>query len=98
MSVECGAGPSSSSFASKPPRRKSRPSRFSVDYYNFPRIHDESSSDESEAAGGDGANNNLINPVRRRRRSSKRTLYTMEQLHQIRGNRGLQYFATFAGT
>ncbi|ODM99725.1 Facilitated trehalose transporter Tret1 [Orchesella cincta] len=58
-------------------RKASRPHRFSIDYYGFPRINDDSDDSNPDADGGE----------------KKMSFGNMDQ---VRGNRALQYLATFA--
>ncbi|CAL8092535.1 unnamed protein product [Orchesella dallaii] len=59
-------------------RKASRPHRFSIDYYGFPRINDDSDDSNPDCEGGAKKNMEFGN------------------MNDLRGNRALQYLATFA--
>lgn len=92
------ASDSSQPRTGKERRKASVPHRFSVDYFGFPRINDDSDeSDPATSTGGVATNNNSGGSGDTFFRYAKKIFMGSRDMMEVRGNRELQYLATFAG-
>lgn len=98
VAVPIKASDSSQPKTGKVRRKASVPHRFSVDYFGFPRINDDSDeSDPATSTGGVATNNNSGGSGDTFFRYAKNIFLGSGDVMEVRGNRGLQYLATFAG-